>query len=76
MPRYYLSIPFGWVEAESPRAAVERLIADDPATHHEGVTFLVREEDTDRLILIVIGDDDEPTLVTQAVMDDWEYQFE
>lgn len=38
-------------------------------------TFLVREEGTDRLVLVV-GDDDDPTPVTQAVMDDWEYLFE
>jgi hypothetical protein len=76
MARYYVSIPFGWVAAESPGEAVGRLIADDPATHHEGVTFLVREEGTDRLVLIVVEDDDEPTPVTEGVMDDWEYQFE
>ncbi|NJD66851.1 MAG: hypothetical protein FIB00_16705 [Chloroflexi bacterium] len=75
MPRYYLSIPYGWLEADSPSAAVRRVIADDPVTHHEGVTFLVREEATDRLVLVVIGDDDEPTPVTQEVMDGWEYQF-
>jgi hypothetical protein len=56
-------------------AAVQRIVADEPARHHEGVTFLVREEHTGRLVLIVVGDDDEPTPVTQAVMDDWEYQF-
>ena len=76
MPRYYVSIPFGWLEAESPRAAVQRVIADDPRTHHEGVTFLVREAGTHQLVLIVVGDDDQPTPVTQAVMDDWEYLFE
>jgi hypothetical protein len=73
MPRYYVSIPFGWLEAESPRAAVQRVIADDPHTHHEGVTFLVREDGTDHLVLFVVGDGDEHTPVTQAVMDDWEY---
>ena len=73
MPRYYVSIPFGWLEAKSPRAAVQRVIGDDPRTHHEGVTFLVREEGSDQLLLIVVGDDDEPTPVTKAVMDDWEY---
>ena len=76
MPRYYVAIPFGWLEAESPRAAVQRVIADDPRTHHEGVTFLVREELTGRLVLIVVGEDDEPAPVTQDVMDDWEYTFE
>ncbi len=75
MPRFYVSIPYGWLEAESPADAVRRVIADDPRTDHEGVTFLVREEGTDHLLLNVIGDD-EPTPVTQAVMDDWEYQFE
>jgi hypothetical protein len=75
MGRYYVSIPYGWLEANSPRAAVERVIADDPRTDHEGVTFLVREEGTDRLLVVVIGDDDEPAPVTQDVMDDWEYQF-
>lgn len=49
------------------------MIGDDPRTHHEGVTFLVREEGSDQLLLIVVGDDDEPTPVTKAVMDDWEY---
>ncbi|MBE7520645.1 MAG: hypothetical protein HS107_15525 [Thermoflexaceae bacterium] len=72
MPRYYVSVPYGWVEAESPSAAVGRVIADDPRTHHEGVTFLVRDE-ANGLLLIVVGDDDEPTPVTQTVMDDWEY---
>lgn len=57
-------------------AAIERIVADDPATHHEGTTFLVREEHTGRLVLIVVGDDDEPTSVMEDVMDDWEYQFE
>jgi hypothetical protein len=75
MPRSYVSIPYGWLEAESPADAVRRVIADDPRTDHEGVTFLVREEGTDRLLVIVVGDDDEPTPVTQAVMDDWEYLF-
>ncbi len=42
MPRYYVSIPYGWLQAERPKAAVEGLIADDPTTNHEGVTFLVR----------------------------------
>lgn len=55
---------------------MRRVIADDPRTDHEGVTFLVPEEGTDRLLVVVIGDDDEPTPVTQDVMDDWEYQFE
>lgn len=76
MARYYVTIPYGWIEAESPSAAVRRVVADDPLTHHEGVTFLVREEGTDRLVVIVVGDDDEPTPVTQEVMDDWKYQFE
>jgi hypothetical protein len=75
MPRLYVSIPYGWLEAESPADAVRRVIADDPRTDHEGVTFLVREEGTDRLLVIVVGDD-EPTPVTQDVMDDWEYLFE
>ncbi|MCZ2109624.1 MAG: hypothetical protein LC118_08665 [Dehalococcoidia bacterium] len=74
--RYYLSIPYGWVEAVSPSAAVEQVVADDPATHHEGVTFLVREERTGHLVVIVVGDDGEPTPVTQDVMDGWDYQFE
>jgi len=76
MPRYYVSIPYGRLEAESPKAAVERLIADDPRTDHEGVTFLVREEGSDHLVLIVVGDDDEPSPVTDDVMDGWEYLFE
>ena len=75
MPRFYVSIPCGWLEAESPADAVRRVIADDPRTDHEGVTFLVREEGTDRLLVVVVGDDDEPTPVTQDVMDDWEYLF-
>lgn len=75
MPRFYVSIPYGWLEAESPADAVCRVIADDPRTDHEGVTFLVREEGANRLLVIVAGDD-EPTPVTQDVMDDWEYQFE
>ncbi len=70
-----MSIPYGWLEAESPADAVRRIIADDPRTDHEGVTFLVREERTDRLLVVVVGDD-EPTPVTQDVMDDWEYLFE
>lgn len=53
-----------------------RLIADDPRAHHEGVTFLVREQGTNHLVLIVVGDEDEPTPVTHAVMDGWEYLFE
>ncbi len=61
----------GW-RLESLADAV-LVIADDPQTDHEGVTFLVREEGTDRLLVVVVGDDDEPTPVTQAVMDDWEY---
>ncbi|MCZ7576290.1 MAG: hypothetical protein M5U18_04270 [Dehalococcoidia bacterium] len=61
MPRYYVSIPYGWLEAESPKAAAARLIADDPATNHEGVTFLIREEGSNHLVLVVVGDDDEPT---------------
>ena len=73
MPRYYVSIPFGWLDAKSPQEAVDRLLADDPRNAHEGVTFLVREEGSDQLLLIVVGDDDEPTPVTKAVMDDWEY---
>ncbi|MBE0609466.1 MAG: hypothetical protein IH609_08805 [Dehalococcoidia bacterium] len=68
MPRFYVSIPCGWLEAESPADAVRR-------TDHEGVTFLVREEGTDRLLVVVVGDDDEPTPVTQDVRDDWEYLF-
>ena len=76
MPRFHVSIHYGWLEAESPADAVRRVISDDPRTDHEGVTFLVREEGTDRLLVIIIGDDDEPTPVTQDVMDDWEYQFE
>ena len=76
MRRFYVSIPYGWLEAESPADAVRRVISDDPRTDHEGVTFLVREERSNRLVLIVVGDDDEPTPVTEAVMDDWEYQFE
>ncbi|NJD65707.1 MAG: hypothetical protein FIB00_10765 [Chloroflexi bacterium] len=76
MPRFYVSIPYGWLEAESPTHAVRRVIADDPRTDHEGVTFLVREEGANRLVLIVVGDKDEPTPVTQDVMDDWEYLFE
>lgn len=75
MPRYYVSIPFGWLDAESPKAAVDIVIADDPRTDHEGVTFLGREEGSDHLFLLVSGDDDEPTPVTQAVMDGWEYLF-
>jgi len=75
MPRYYVSVPYGWLDAESPKNAVARVIADDPCTDHEGVTFLVREEGTDRLFLLVVGDDDEPTPETQAVMDGWEYLF-
>ena len=75
MPRYYVSIPYGWVDAESPKGAVARVIANDPRTDHEGVTFLVREEGTDRLLLLVVGDDDDPTPVTQAVMDGWECLF-
>lgn len=74
MPRYYVSIPYGWLDAESPAAAVGRIITDDPRAHHEGVTFLVRDE-ANRLVLIVVGDDDEPTPVTQTVMDDWEYLY-
>lgn len=73
MPRYYVSISFGCLEAESPRAAVQRVLGDDPRNDHEGVTFLVREEGSDQLPLIVVGDDDQPTPVTKAVMDDWEY---
>lgn len=76
MSRYYVSIPYGWLEAESPKAAVERVILDDPRTDHEGATFLVREEGVDHLVLIVVGDDDEPEPVTQAVMDGWEYLVE
>lgn len=76
MPRFYVSIPYGWLEAENPADAVRRVIADDPRTDHEGVTFLVREEGTDRLFVVVVGDDDEPTPVMQDVMDDWEYLFE
>jgi hypothetical protein len=75
-PRFYVSVQYGWLGAESPADAVRRVIADDPRIDHEGVTFLVREEGTDRLLVVVIGDDDEPTPVTQDVMDDWEYQFE
>jgi len=75
MPRFYVSIPFGWLEAESPEAAVGRVMADDPRNDHEGVTFLVREELTGRLVLIVVVADDEPAPVTQDVMDDWEYAF-
>ncbi len=75
MPRYYVSMPFGWLDAKSPQEAVDRLLADDPRTDHEGVTFLVREGGSDRLVLIVVGDDDDPAPVTQAVMDDWEYLF-
>jgi len=41
-----------------------------------GVTFLVREEGTGHLVLVVVGDDGEPTPVTQDVMDGWDYQFE
>ncbi len=55
--------------------AVRRLFTDDPGPDHEGATFLVREEGTDRLLMIVVGEDDEPTPVTQGVMDDWEYLF-
>jgi len=76
MPRFCVSIPYGWLEVESPAHAVRRFIADDPRTNHEGVTFLVREECTDRLVLIVVGDDDGPTPVTEDAMDDWEYLFE
>lgn len=76
MPRFYVSIPHGWLEAKSPADAVRRVIADDPRTDYEGVTFRVREEGTDRLLMIVVGDDDEPTPVTHDVMDDWEYLFE
>ena len=76
MPRFYVSVPYGWLEAASPAHAVRRVTADDPRTNHEGVTFLVRAEGTDRLVLIVVGDDDGPTPVTEAVMDDWEYLFE
>lgn len=76
LPRFYVSVPYGWLEAESPADAVRRVIADDPRTNHEGVTFLVREEGTDRLVLMVDGDDDGPTPVTEAVIDGWEYQFE
>ncbi len=76
MPRFYVSIPCGWLEAASPQEAVDRLLADDPRNDHEGVTFLVREEGTDHLLVVVVGDDDESTPVTQDVMDDWEYQFE
>lgn len=49
MPRYYVSIPFGWLDAKSPQEAVDRLLADDPRNDHEGVTFLVREEGSDQL---------------------------
>lgn len=76
MPRFYVSIPYGWLDAESPADAVSRVIADDPRTDHEGVTFLVRAEGTNHLVLVVVGGDDDPTPVTQAVMDDWEYLFE
>ncbi|MGE3073944.1 MAG: hypothetical protein AB7N24_11850 [Dehalococcoidia bacterium] len=76
MPPFYVSIPYGWLEAESPPDAVRRVIADDPRRNHEGVTFLVREDGTNRLVLVVVGDEDEPTPVTEAVMDDWEYLFE
>ena len=76
MPRFYVSIPYGWLEAESPADAVRRVISDDPRTDHEGVTFLVREERSNRLVRIVVGDDAEPTPVTEAVMDEWEDQFE
>ena len=75
MPRFYVSVPYGWLEAASPAHAVRRVTADDPRTNHEGVTFLVREELTGRLVLIVVVADDEPAPVTQDVMDDWEYAF-
>jgi hypothetical protein len=54
MPRYYASIPFGWLDAKSPQEAVDRLLAVDPGNDHEGVTFLVREGGSDRLVLIVV----------------------
>ena len=60
MGRCYVSIPYGWLEAESPADAVRRVIADDPRTDHEGVTFLVREEGTDRLLVVVIGTTTKP----------------
>ena len=75
-PRFYVSVQYGWLGAESPADAVRRVIADDPPSDYEGVTFLVRDEHTDHLVLIAVGDDDEPTPVTETVMDDWEYQFE
>ena len=62
MPRFHVSIHYGWLEAESPADAVRRVISDDPRTDHEGVTFLVREEGTDRLLVVVIGTTTKPHL--------------
>ena len=40
MPRYYVSVPCGWLEAESPMAAVQRIVAD---LHESGYIEVFKE---------------------------------